>query len=74
MRYTRYVINEVMTINEFKIQMKSRLSLTEKDCLIFECNRRVLNDNMIMKDVYQTHKDLDDKLLYVYYSEIESFG
>lgn len=67
-------MNEALTVNEFKTQIRNRLMLGERESLFFMCGGKMISDEMIMLDVYQVNKDTDDQLLYMSYSGVETSG
>jgi len=69
---TRFLINNDMTLNEFKLLIEKYLS--DKSEIYIFINDKFIHANLPMKELYNKYKDDDDNFLYCFYSETNEFS
>ena len=69
---TRFLINNEMTLNEFKLLIE-KYFFDKSEIYIF-INDKFIHANLPMKELYNKYKDDDDNFLYCFYSETDDFS
>ena len=69
---SKYLINNKMTLNEFKLEIKK--NLLEKNEIFIFFKDKFINSNLLMSELYKKYKDEEDNFLYCFYSETDDFS
>ena len=64
---TRFLINNEMTLNEFKLLLIEKYFFEKSEIYIF-INDKFIHNNLHMKELYNKYKDDEDNFLYCFYS------
>ena len=67
-----FSINNKMTLNEFKLEIKK--NLLEKNEIFIFFKDKFINSNLLMSELYKKYKDEEDNFLYCFYSETDDFS
>ncbi len=67
-----FSINNKMTLNEFKLEIKK--NLLEKNEIFIFFKDKFINSNLLMSVLYKKYKDEEDNFLYCFYSETDDFS
>lgn len=57
-------------LSEFKVELKSRIKIGKNENLFLFIGSKILTDNEKLSDVYEKHKNPEDNLLYLSYSDV----
>jgi hypothetical protein len=65
---TRNLVHKNITIKKIENIVREKFKLKKMEALFFYCNKRQLDKNEIIENIYQKEKNKEDNFLYLTYS------
>jgi GABA(A) receptor-associated protein len=70
----KYLVPGDLTVGQFLYVIRKRIKLKPEEALYIYFNGNLVNTGVTIKEVYHTHKDKDDEMLYALYATENTFG
>ena len=70
----KYLVPGDLTVGQFLYVIRKRIKLKPEEALYIYFNGNLVNTGVTIKEVYYTHKDKDDEMLYALYATENTFG
>ncbi|KAM3144324.1 hypothetical protein pb186bvf_003488 [Paramecium bursaria] len=69
-----YLVSKDFKVSQFRQLIRNSLKLTSKQSIYFHCGDTLVNEDQVVRQLYETHQDPEDGFLYLTYSDLEVFG
>ena len=69
----KFLVPDDLTMSQFIYVIKKRVKLDSSEAIFIFCNKQILLNQSIIKDIYNKYKDKDN-YLYLEYSGESTFG
>ena len=74
MEKKKFLVPDELTVGQLLYTIRQRIKIRSEEALYIFFNKQLVNTNALMKEIYETHRSMDDDMLYGVYATENTFG